>query len=215
VIGTRPAGKLALASGAAVVGAALWWRTHPSACPYSQRFWVQAPHPFITRERLREILEPRPGERLLEVGPGTGYYALPAAGWVAPDGRLDVLDVQMEMLDHTLRRAAEEGITNIVPTRADARSMPYPDDSFDGAYLIGVLGEIPDQEAALRELGRVVKPGGPIVVGELVGDPHMVTRGALQKRAAAAGLRVERMLGGRLWHYSRLSETPASPPPGR
>ena len=31
------------------MGASLWWRTHPSACPYNQRFWVQAPHPLITR----------------------------------------------------------------------------------------------------------------------------------------------------------------------
>jgi ubiquinone/menaquinone biosynthesis C-methylase UbiE len=207
VIGTRPAGKLALGSGAAVVGAALWWRTHPSACPYSQRFWVEAPHPFITRERLREILEPLPGERLLEVGPGTGYYALPVASWLAPEGRLDVLDVQTEMLDHTLRSAAEQGIDNIVPTRADARSMPYPDGIFDGAYLITVLGEIPDQVAALRELRRVVKLTGRVVVGELFGDPHMVTHRALRDRAAAAGLRVERVaggLGGRLWHYTRL-----------
>jgi ubiquinone/menaquinone biosynthesis C-methylase UbiE len=196
--------KLALAGAAAVVGAALWWRKNPSACPYSQRFWVEAPHPFITRERLRSILEPLPGERILEVGPGTGYYSLPVASWIAPAGRLDVLDVQQEMLDHTLRRAGEQSIENIAPTRADARQMPYPDDSFDAAYLVTVLGEIPDQVAALRELRRVVKPEGRIVVGELFGDPHMVTHAALRDRANAAGLRVERKLGGPLWHFTRL-----------
>ena len=198
------AGRLALLAGAAVLGSALWWRRNPSACPYSQRFWVEAPHPFITRERLREILEPIPGERLLEVGPGTGYYSLPVAEWLAPGGRLDVLDVQQEMLDHTLRRAGEDGIDNITPARGDARRLPYPDDSFDGAYLVTVLGEIPDQDAALRDLRRVVKPRGRIVVGELFGDPHMVTHSALVERARAAGLSVERKLGGALWHFTRL-----------
>jgi ubiquinone/menaquinone biosynthesis C-methylase UbiE len=197
--------KLALAGVAAVVGAAFWWRKNPSACPYSQRFWVEAPHPFITRERLREILDPKAGERVLEVGPGTGYYALPVAGWLEPGGRLEVVDVQQEMLDHTLERAREQGIGNIAPTLADARSLPFGDDSFDAAYLVTVLGEIPDQGAALRELRRVVKPAGRIVVGELFGDPHMVTHAALAKRAAASGLRVEHRLGGRLWHFTRLS----------
>lgn len=196
--------RLAAVAGAAVVGAAFWWRKNPSACPYSQRFWVEAPHPFITRARLREILGPKPGERVLEVGPGTGYYALPVAGWLEPGGRLDVLDVQQEMLDHTLKRAGEEGIDNIFPTLADARSLPYGDDTFDAAYLVTVLGEIPDQGAALRELRRVVKPTGRIVVGELFGDPHMVSQAALRSRATASGLRVEDALGGRLWHFTRL-----------
>ena len=196
--------RIGLLGVAAVLGGAIWWRRNPSACPYSQRFWVEAPHPFITRERLREILEPKPGERLLEVGAGTGYYALPVAEWLAPGGQLDVLDVQQEMLDHTMRRAAEHGIDNITPARSDARELPYPDDSFDGAYLVTVLGEIPDQDAALRELRRVVRPGGRIVVGELFGDPHMVTHASLARRAEAAGLRVDRKLGGPLWHFTRL-----------
>src|SRR5918999_4728833 len=130
---------VALGAAAALAGAALCWRKNPSACPYSQRFWVEAPHPFITRERLRSVLEPVAGERILEVGPGTGYYALPVAGWLAPGGTLDVLDVQLEMLNHTLRRASEHAIDNIVPTRGDAQNMPYEDGSFDAAYLVTVL----------------------------------------------------------------------------
>jgi ubiquinone/menaquinone biosynthesis C-methylase UbiE len=197
-------GRLALLGGGAVLGAALWWRKHPSACPYSQRFWVEAPHPFITRERLREVLAPVGGERLLEIGPGTGYYTLAVAQWLSPVGRLDVLDVQQEMLDHTMRRAREEGFGNVTPKLGDARELPYADDTFDGAYLVTVLGEVPDQDAALRELARVVRPGGRVVVGELFGDPHMVTHAALAERAEAAGLWVERKLGGSLWHFTRL-----------
>jgi ubiquinone/menaquinone biosynthesis C-methylase UbiE len=190
---------------AAVAGAALWWRRNPSACPYNQRFWVQAPHPLITRPRLREALAPEPGQRLLEVGPGTGYYALEVAGWVAPEGRLDVFDLQKEMLDHTLRRAEEQGIGNIVATLGDARELPYGDDEFDAAYLVTVLGEIPDQEAALAQLARVVKPDGCVVVGELFGDPHWVSPGRLQARAERAGLRFEQRLGSPLGYFARFA----------
>lgn len=189
---------------AAVLGAALYWRRNPSACPYNQRFWIEAPHPFITRARLREILEPIPGERVLEVGPGTGYYTLPVADWLGPDGRLDVFDLQPEMLDHTMRRAGERGLANITPTQGDARQLPYDDATFDAAYLVTVLGEIPDQAAALGELRRVLKPTGRLVVGELFGDPHMVTEGALRQRAEAAGLRFERQVGGKLGFFARF-----------
>src|SRR4051794_10019750 len=140
---------VALTTGAAVVAAALWWRKHPSACPYGQRFWVEAPHPLITRARLRAVLDPQPGERVLEVGPGTGYYTLDVAEWVAPGGRLDIFDLQQEMLDHTMRRAGERGVANITASQGDARKLPCPDATFDAAYLITVLGEIPDQDAAL------------------------------------------------------------------
>jgi ubiquinone/menaquinone biosynthesis C-methylase UbiE len=199
---SRAARLAALGSVAAVGAGAIWWRRHPSACPYSQRFWVEAPHPFITRERLREALDPRPGERILEVGPGTGYYSLPVAGWIAPDGRLDIFDLQQEMLDHTMRRARDDGIENIHPTRGDARSLPYPDGSFDRAFLVTVLGEIPDQLRALSELQRVLKPEGRLVVGELFGDPHWVSPGALRRRAEEAGLRFEGSTGPRLGQFS-------------
>ena len=107
---------------------------NPSACPYNQRFWVEAPHPFITRARLRAILDPKPGERVLEVGPGTGYYTLDVAEWVGREGGVDILDIQRDMLDHTMRRAAERGIENITPAEADATAMPYEDGTFDAAF---------------------------------------------------------------------------------
>jgi ubiquinone/menaquinone biosynthesis C-methylase UbiE len=195
-----------LGAAAAVAGVALWWRKNPSACPYSQRFWVEAPHPFITRSRLREILDPKPGERILEVGPGTGYYTLDVAEWVGSEGGVDILDIQRDMLDHTMRRAAERAIENITPIEADAGAMPYEDGTFDAAFLVTVLGEVPDQDAAVRELARVLRPGGRLVVGELLGDPHYVTLRALRLRAAGAGLSFERRVGTALGYFVRFSK---------
>jgi ubiquinone/menaquinone biosynthesis C-methylase UbiE len=164
--------RLLLAVALAIVAAGYWWRKNPSACPYGQRFWVEAPHPLITRERLRTVLRPASGDRILEIGPGTGYYTLEMAGWIGPEGTVEIFDLQQEFLDHTMRRAAERGIENVVPNRGDATALPYDDGSFDAVVLIAVLGEIPDHDAAVAEIARVLKPGGRLVVGELVGDPH-------------------------------------------
>lgn len=187
----------------ALVGAGLWWRRHPSACPYSQRFWLEPPHPLITRARLRQILDPQPGERVLEVGPGTGYYTLPLAEWIGPAGGLDIVDLQQEMLDETMRRARERGLGNVTPARADARELPYPDESFDAVVLVTVLGEIPDQLAAVREFARVLKPGGRLVNGELFGDPHWVSPGMSERHARDAGLVPVRRVGGPLGYFAR------------
>jgi ubiquinone/menaquinone biosynthesis C-methylase UbiE len=188
---------------AGTLAAALWWRKNPSACPYGQRFWVEAPHPFITRARLLEALEPQPGERLLEIGPGTGYYTFELAASV-DGGRIEIFDLQQEMLDHVMREAEKRGFANVVPARGDAQALPYEADSFDGAVLVAVLGEIPDQNAALAEVERVLKPGGRLVVGELFGDPHMVTSGKLRERAGRAGLRFERRIGNPLAFFERF-----------
>ena len=197
-------GATLLGGGAFALAYAIWWRTNPSACPYEQHFWLEVPHPFLTRARLRRILTPQPGERVLEVGPGTGYYTLDVAKQIVPDGVLDILDLQQQMLDHTMRKASERHITNIVPTQGDAQELPYPDDTFDAAYMTVTLGEVPDQDAALRELCRVLKPDSRLVVGEIFGDPHMVTFGSLRASAEAAGLRFEQRLGGKLAYFARF-----------
>ena len=160
--------------------AALWWRKNPSACPYGQRFWVEAPHPIITRDRLRSVLAPgagrapagdRPRHRLLHarhgrVGRprGPGRDLRPPAGVPRPRDRA----------------RGERGLANVVPTQGDATELPYEDDSIDAVVLTAVLGEIPDPVAALREIRRVLKPDGRLVVGELFGDPHFTTLGSPQ-----------------------------------
>jgi len=197
--------RLALIAAGATVAAALWWRKNPSACPYGQRFWVEAPHPLITRDRLREVLDPRPGERVLEIGPGTGYYTLDLAEWLGVEGTVEIFDLQQEFLDHTMRRAGERGLANVVPTQGDATALPYDDDSIDAVVLTAVLGEIPDQGAALREIRRVLKPGGRLVVGELFGDPHFTSPGPLRRAGEAVGLEFEHRSGPALGYFARLT----------
>jgi ubiquinone/menaquinone biosynthesis C-methylase UbiE len=189
----------------ATLAAALWWRKNPSACPYGQRFWVEAPHPVITRDRLRSVLAPSRGERVLEIGPGVGYYTLDIAEWIGPDGRVEIFDLQQEFLDHTSGRAGERGLDNVVPTQGDATALAYEDDSMDAVVLTAVLGEIPDPGAALREIARVLKPDGRLIVGELFGDPHFTTLASLKQRAGEAGLSYTEHSGYWFAYFARLA----------
>jgi ubiquinone/menaquinone biosynthesis C-methylase UbiE len=200
----RPRALLGAAA-AATLGAALWWRKNPSACPYGQRFWVEAPHPIVTRERLGSVLEPQPGERILEIGPGTGYYTFDMAEWVRAEGTVEIFDLQQEFLDHTVGRATERGLANVVPTQGDATALPYEGDSMDAVVLTAVLGEIPDPVAALREIARVLKPSGRLIVGELFGDPHFTTLASLKRQAAEAGLVYGDHSGNWFAYFARLS----------
>ena len=201
--------KLPIAIALALAGGALWWRRNPSAMPYWQRAFVELPHPGLSRQRLIDVLEPAARERLLEVGPGTGYYALDVARRL-DRGRLEVYDLEPRMVEHVMERAKREGIANTTGWTGDAREMLFENDRFDGAYLTMVLGEIPDQDAALRELARVVKPGGRVVVGELALDPHYVALGALRERAERAGFAFERRVGGPLAYFARFSAPAAT-----
>jgi SAM-dependent methyltransferase len=204
-----PKRSIALALGALLfaAGAAMWAtraRRNPAACPYSQRLFLDLPRPFMRRQTLRDVLAPAPGERVLEVGAGTGYYSLDVARQIAPDGRLDVVDLQQSMLDELMHRAADRGITNVVPTVGDAQDIPSPDAIFDAAFLVATLGEIPDRDQALRELRRVLKPGGRLVVGEGQPDPHMLTIDDLRGRAEAAGFVFDAHEGTPFGYFARF-----------
>ena len=192
------------AAALATLAAALWWRKNPSACPYGQRFWVEAPHPIITRDRLRAVLRPEPGGRVLEIGPGVGYYTLDMAKWVG-GGSIEIFDLQQEFLDHVMQRAGERGLTNVVPTQGDATGLPYEDASMDAVVLTAVLGEIPEPVDALREINRVLKPTGRLVVGELFGDPHFTTLTSLKRQSAEAGLTFEESSGNWFGYFARLT----------
>jgi Methyltransferase domain len=68
---------------------------------------------------------------------------------------VEVLDIQQEMLDHTMRRAHTLSISNIVPRQGDAQALTYPDGHFDAAYLVATLGEVP-QNLSSATLGEKV-----------------------------------------------------------
>jgi ubiquinone/menaquinone biosynthesis C-methylase UbiE len=207
----RPMKRPVLIAAATAAAMAAWWWTDSAPYPYAQRWLLDLPLPFLTNRRLDALLGVRPGERVLEIGPGTGLQALHVARLLGAGGRLDIVDVQQPMLDHVMRRASAAKISSIVPAGADARDLPYHEDSFDAAYLVTVLGEIPDPGAALREIRRVLKPGGRLVVGEFA-DRHYVPLVTLLRYANDAGLQPSAWLGPPLAYFARFQPSPGDAP---
>ncbi|MFQ5737433.1 MAG: class I SAM-dependent methyltransferase [Acidobacteriota bacterium] len=138
-------------------------------------------------ERLLREFGVRAGERILEVGPGSGYYSLATAQRLQPDGHLICLDIQQEMLAATRERFGMDGRAAADFLRADAGALPLASDSIDRVLLIGVLGEFPDRRRALDEIARVLRPMGRLSVCEQLPDPDFVTKRTLRSELGRLG----------------------------
>lgn len=102
----------------------------------------------------------RAGDTVLDLGCGAGFDAFVAALTVGPTGRVVGVDLSREMLAAAERGRVESGLFSVVFRQADVEALPFSDGSFEVALSNGVLSLIPDKAAALREIFRVLKPGG-------------------------------------------------------
>jgi SAM-dependent methyltransferase len=134
--------------------------------------------PHAIRERFVGVGNPfalgpiYPGEAVLDLGCGAGFDAHVAAQLVGPAGRIIGIDLSPEMLAVAEAGRAEAGISQVEFREASVESLPFPDASFEVALSNGVLNLVPDKPAALREIFRVLRPGGRLQACDigLVGD---------------------------------------------
>jgi 2-polyprenyl-3-methyl-5-hydroxy-6-metoxy-1,4-benzoquinol methylase len=103
------------------------------------------------------------GKRVLDVGTGDGTYAIHAAEHGAI---VTGLDLEQTMLDAAQTRAASRGV-DMTLRQGRAERLPFDDGSFDSVLAVTVLCFVPDAEVAVREMARVLVPGGRLVLGEL------------------------------------------------
>jgi len=109
----------------------------------------------------------RPGERVLDVGSGAGTDSLVAALQVGPEGTVTGIDMTPEMLEKARAGAAELGLENVTFVDGEAERLPFGDASFDVVISNGVIDLIPDKDAVLSELHRILVPGGRLQIADV------------------------------------------------
>lgn len=178
-------------------------------CPSSWSWIVNNP---LRRWDVRHALDRaglRSGETVLELGPGPGAFTVDAARRVGPEGRLIAVDIQPEMIAQVETRVREAGLNNVETYVAGAYDLPIDDSTVDRAFLITVLPEIPDPARGLREIYRVLKPGGVVSTTEEFLDPDYPRRKTTFAWARAAGFELAAYYGN-WWNYTLNFRKPAA-----
>jgi SAM-dependent methyltransferase len=118
---------------------------------------------MVRRRRLvRQALGASPGERIVDVGCGPGFYVRELLDEVGEQGSVVAVDASRDML--ALARARCEGHGNVTFEPGEATALPVEDDGFDAALCVQVMEYIPDSPAAVAEMHRALRPGGRAVI---------------------------------------------------
>ena len=115
---------------------------------------------FRNPYKLLEAAGLKPGQKVLEVGCGPGFFTIPAAKIVGREGLVYSVDVHPRAIKRVQSKIEKEGIKNVQPILANASCIELPDCSIDNAFVFGLRYIAGGLETLLKELHRVLKPGG-------------------------------------------------------
>ena len=159
-------------------------------CPSWLYRMVEMENPLAKNSQAKTILAGlgvAEGMTVLDAGCGPGRVTLHLAKAVGADGKVIAVDLQQGMLDVVQRKAQQKGLAMIAFEKLSLGEGKLPAYQADRAVLAAVLGEIPQQAAALQEVYAALKPGGILAVAETIFDPHYQRKSHVLDLAQAAG----------------------------
>jgi ubiquinone/menaquinone biosynthesis C-methylase UbiE len=142
------------------------WERYQAAMEDPDRASWQRP------EAVLKALALRPGERVADIGAGTGYFAVPVARLVEPSGRVYAVDVARQMVDYLSDRIRTESIGNIVPILAPSNNPTLPASGVDTVLIVNTYHHLDDRVSYLAHLNTALAPDGRIVIIDFVPRPR-------------------------------------------
>ena len=179
-------------------------------CPSWLGWMVEMDNPFTKTNRasvIIDLLGLQPGMKVLDAGCGPGRLAIPAAKAIGTQGELTALDLQAGMLTRVQEKTRTAGLSNIRLMQAGLGEGKLEKAYYDRAMLVTVLGEIPEQEAAMQEIYQALKPGGFLSVTEVIFDPHFQSSKSVKQVAGKVGFREVGLFGKRLAYTMHFEKT--------
>jgi ubiquinone/menaquinone biosynthesis C-methylase UbiE len=189
--------------------AAMIWRRDTLPCPTWLAWMVEMDNPFTEVNRARVIvglLKLDHGMKVLDAGCGPGRLTLPLAETVGSQGEVLAVDIQEGMLARVRKKVKTADLQNVKYLQAGLGDGKLPKAYFDRAVLVTVLGEIPNQEIALKEIHDALKQGGILSVTEVIFDPHFHRRETVLRVAQTAGFKEKNFFGRSLAYTMHLAK---------
>jgi ubiquinone/menaquinone biosynthesis C-methylase UbiE len=197
--------------GIVILAALVWWRAvrRPGPCPAWLHWLVEIENPFTRISRSPVVVQHlhlQPGMTVLDIGCGPGRVTIPLARQVGPQGEVVAMDIQPGMLRLNQEKAQAANLTNIRFLQGGVGEGKLERNLADRAVLVTVLGEIREQEAALKEIYDALKPGGILSVTEIIFDPDFQKRDKVSQLANAVGFKEKEFFGNRIAYTLNLEK---------
>jgi ubiquinone/menaquinone biosynthesis C-methylase UbiE len=148
-------------------------------------------------DKVLSVLKLKPGDKVADIGAGTGAFSLPFARTVAPSGKVYAVDIDPGLLDYIAEKAKKENVENIQTVKGEFSDPKLPTRDLDLAFFHDVLHHIENRQAYLKTLGTYIKPTGRIALIEMNRDdpktPHrnspelLLSKDEVKNWMAAAG----------------------------
>lgn len=131
-----------------------------------ERFEGESREVYVEREAIADALDLSAGDRIADIGAGTGFFTALFAERVDSDGRVYAVEVSPKFLEHLRARAAGEGMENVRVVEGTQNSVELPPDSVDIAFVCDVYHHFESPDDSLASLRRAIRPGGSLVIIE-------------------------------------------------